>query len=105
MNTHSDRELVLTFAALESLVHNPALQAELPFVRYAFRRWNSVNGGRSCCGKRNKDTSMKQYLAATVRDGLMTLDPTRIKKVKSLLGVNRLVGIFDGAHGKTRKEI
>lgn len=100
------RELILTFAALEALIHNTQLQNELPFVRYAFRRWNSVPIGRgSCCGKK-RDPRHKHYLSNTVRDGLMTLSPEQLKRVKSLLGVTTLVGIFDDANGnKIRKEI
>lgn len=105
--TRPSHDLVLTFAAIESLIHNQQLQEALPFVRYAFRRWNTQqHSGCSKCGKNRAEQDQRRYLANTVRDGLVTLDKSRLDRVKQILHVDKLIGLFDQQDGgKIRKEV
>jgi len=92
------KTVTLTDAAVLSLAQNPAARSSLPLLNGV---WNALNrkGGCGKCGKRRKISGT----VLSVRTAFST-NPVALRKIKKLLGADRLVLYVRGPKGLTQRK-
>lgn len=95
--------IAITLSVLETLFKTPGICDEFPFIKYVKNVWaqNATRGGGGCrgCGKK-PNREHRQHLLETVKAGLVSLPPERIRKFKDLMNTDKVVLHF-GVRGKT----
>jgi len=89
-------KVILTEAAVETLVFNAKLQAAAPFIRHAHRQWTTqLKSKKSGCGgcKKNKrlDQASRKQLIDMVRQNILMSAPAIRDLVKELLRAHKVV--------------
>jgi len=101
--------VILTEAAVESLIFNAKMQAAAPYIRHAQRQWTELTkrnkGGCGTCKKRRPDPSGRKQLIDMVRQNILLAPPQVRDLVKDILRTKKVVvptsGI--GGPGKSRE--
>jgi len=94
------RQVVLTTAAIESLVFNADMRREFPFVAAAYNRWMSTVSTKACCGRAKAQSNTKEYLANSVKDNLVSLSPERKNIFKKIIAADEVI-VQTGEHRVT----
>lgn len=92
------KTVTLTDAAVLSLARNPAARKQLPLLNGV---WNALNrkGGCGKCGRRRKISGT----VLSVRTALAS-NPASLRKIKALLGADRIVLYVRGSKGLTQRK-
>ena len=100
--------LGITLSVVESLFSNQAICREFPFIRYAQSAWyagSARKSGCSSCGGGAVSREHRHHLLETVKAGIVSLPPERLKLLKDLLGADKLVLHFSVRGQTVTKEI
>jgi hypothetical protein len=91
------KTVTLTDAVVLQLARNSAARREVPLLNGV---WNSLNNKRGCgkCGRRQKLTGT----VLSTRTALAS-SPVALRKVKKLLGADRIVLYVRGPRGLTQR--
>jgi len=91
--------LVITTAVLKQMIDNKALADEFPFVKHAANQFEPTPGRKKrCCGEKRR---IAKSVVTTIKAGILGLNPERLVKFKSLLGVD-VVEFSHIAKGSTK---
>ena len=92
------KTVTLSDTAVLSLARNPVARKQIPLLNGV---WNTLNrkGGCGKCGRRRKTSGT----VLSVRTALAS-NPAALRKVKKLLGADRLVLYVRGSKGLTQRK-